>query len=35
MTVAQGATLAGFSWINGNTVINGVLNAGQLSNYMQ
>ena len=33
MTVAQGATLAGFGWINGNTVINGVLNAGQLPNY--
>lgn len=33
MTVAQGATLAGFGTINGNTIINGTLNAGQLPNY--
>jgi uncharacterized protein with beta-barrel porin domain len=33
MTVAQGATLSGFGWINGNAAINGVLNAGQLPNY--
>ena len=33
MTVDKGATLAGFGWVNGDTVINGVLNAGQLPNY--
>ena len=33
MTVEQGATLAGFGWVNGDTIINGVLNAGQLPNY--
>lgn len=33
MTVDSGATLAGFGWINGDTVVNGVLNAGQLPNY--
>lgn len=33
MIVAQGATLAGFGSINGNVLINGTLNAGQLPNY--
>ncbi|HXC55143.1 MAG TPA: autotransporter domain-containing protein [Rhizomicrobium sp.] len=33
MTVAPGATLAGFGRIVGNTVINGTLDAGQLPNY--
>jgi uncharacterized protein with beta-barrel porin domain len=33
MTVAQGAALAGFGWVNGNAIINGTLEAGQLPNY--
>ena len=33
MIVEQGATLAGFGWVNGDTVIDGVLSAGQLPNY--
>ncbi|WP_294540166.1 autotransporter domain-containing protein [uncultured Rhodoblastus sp.] len=33
LLIEQGATLAGFGWIKGDTVIDGVLNAGQLPNY--
>ena len=33
LTVAQGATLAGFGVVVGNVVINGTLSAGQLPNY--
>ncbi|WP_294538824.1 autotransporter domain-containing protein [uncultured Rhodoblastus sp.] len=33
LTIEQGATLAGFGWIDGDTVVNGVLSAGQLPNY--
>lgn len=33
MTVAQGAALAGFGVVNGNAIINGTLEAGQLPNY--
>uniref|UniRef100_I2Q3T7 Outer membrane autotransporter barrel domain-containing protein n=1 Tax=Desulfovibrio sp. U5L TaxID=596152 RepID=I2Q3T7_9BACT len=33
LDVAQGATLAGFGTIRGDTTVNGVLGAGQLPNY--
>jgi len=33
LTVAKGAALAGFGWVNGDAIINGTLEAGQLPNY--